>query len=80
MGQKTAAGFQIRESRGGKSNIAFDYRIVAKRRGYERFGQELRRRIRLVGWSVNPVIWTSPSQDWRAVKHLRSMAGCLQVR
>jgi hypothetical protein len=32
---ETAMGFQVRELRGGKSNIAFDYRIVAKRRGYE---------------------------------------------
>jgi hypothetical protein len=32
---KTATGFQVRELRGGKSNVAFDYRIVAKRRGYE---------------------------------------------
>jgi hypothetical protein len=33
--KKTATGFQVRELRGGKSNVAFDYRIVAKRRGYE---------------------------------------------
>jgi hypothetical protein len=32
---ETATSFQVRELRGGKSNIAFDYRIVAKRRGYE---------------------------------------------
>jgi hypothetical protein len=35
VAQETATGFQVRELRGGKSNIAFDYRIVAKRRGYE---------------------------------------------
>jgi hypothetical protein len=35
VAQKTATGFQVRELQGGKSNIAFDYRIVAKRRGYE---------------------------------------------
>ena len=35
VAQKTATGFQVRELRGGKSNISFDYRIVAKRRGYE---------------------------------------------
>jgi len=35
VAQKTATGFQVRELRGGKSNITFDYRIVAKRRGYE---------------------------------------------
>ena len=33
--RRQPTGFQVRELRGGKSNIAFDYRIVAKRRGYE---------------------------------------------
>ena len=33
--EKTATGFQVRELQGGRSNISFDYRIVAKRRGYE---------------------------------------------
>ena len=32
---ETAAGFEVRESGGGTSSLAFDYRIVAKRRGYE---------------------------------------------
>ncbi len=32
---ETATGFQVRELRGGKSNVGFDYRIIAKRRGYE---------------------------------------------
>jgi hypothetical protein len=32
---KTATGFEVRESGGGTSTLAFDYRIVAKRRGYE---------------------------------------------
>jgi hypothetical protein len=31
----TAAGFEVRELRGGHSNIQFDYRIVAHRKGYE---------------------------------------------
>jgi hypothetical protein len=35
VAQKTATGFQVRELRGGKSSVGFDYRIVAKRRGYE---------------------------------------------
>jgi hypothetical protein len=35
VARKTAAGFEIREHGGGTSNVAFDYRIVAKRRGYE---------------------------------------------
>jgi hypothetical protein len=32
---KTATGFAVREAKGGKSNVAFDYRIVAKRKGLE---------------------------------------------
>lgn len=33
---QTATSFEVRELRHGKGNIAFDYRIVAKRKGYER--------------------------------------------
>lgn len=38
--RKSATTFEVRENRRGRSNISFDYRIVAKRRGYEdvRFG------------------------------------------
>jgi hypothetical protein len=32
---KTATGFEVREAGGGTSSLSFDYRIVAKRRGYE---------------------------------------------
>ena len=32
---KTAGGFEVRELGGGQSNVAFDYRIVALRRGFE---------------------------------------------
>jgi hypothetical protein len=32
---RTATGFEVRELRHGKSNVAFDYRIIALRRGYE---------------------------------------------
>ncbi|HEV2425724.1 MAG TPA: hypothetical protein VGZ29_12925 [Terriglobia bacterium] len=39
---ETPAGFEVRELRHGRSNVAFDYRIVARRRGYEnvRLGDE----------------------------------------
>jgi hypothetical protein len=33
--QKTAASFEVREQGGGTSSIAFDYRIAARRKGYE---------------------------------------------
>jgi len=32
---QTATSFEVRELRHGKSDTAFDYRIVAKRKGYE---------------------------------------------
>ena len=32
---KNAAGFEVRELGGGTASVAFDYRIVAKRAGYE---------------------------------------------
>jgi hypothetical protein len=35
VASKTATSFEVREQGGGRSNIAFDYRIVAKRKGYE---------------------------------------------
>jgi hypothetical protein len=33
--RKTAASFEVHELGGGRANISFDYRIVAKRRGME---------------------------------------------
>jgi hypothetical protein len=35
VSQKTATSFEVREQGGGTSSVAFDYRIVAKRSGYE---------------------------------------------
>jgi hypothetical protein len=35
VSQKTATSFEVHEQGGGTSSIAFDYRIMAKRRGYE---------------------------------------------
>ena len=36
VSQKTATSFEVREQGGGASSVAFDYRIVAKRVGYEK--------------------------------------------
>jgi len=33
---KSATSFEVREQGGGVSNVGFDYRVVAKRKGYER--------------------------------------------
>jgi hypothetical protein len=35
VANKTATSFEVRELRGGTSDPAFDYRIVAIRKGYE---------------------------------------------
>jgi hypothetical protein len=35
VANKTAAGFEVRELGGGSASVAFDYRIVAHRRGFE---------------------------------------------
>ena len=35
VARKSATGFEVREHGGGNSNVAFDYRIVVRRRGYE---------------------------------------------
>jgi hypothetical protein len=35
VSQKTAVGFEVRELGGGNSSVAFDYRIVALRHGFE---------------------------------------------
>ncbi len=36
IAQKTPTSFEVRELGGGQSNISFDYRIVAHRKGYEK--------------------------------------------
>jgi hypothetical protein len=42
VANQSAAAFEVRELRHGKDSIAFDYRVVAKRKGYEgiRLAQE----------------------------------------
>ena len=40
VASKTATSFEVREQGGGKSNISFDYRIVARRIGYENIRME----------------------------------------
>jgi hypothetical protein len=41
VAQKTPTAFEVRELRGGKSSVAFDYRIVAKRLGLENLRLEV---------------------------------------
>ena len=36
VARKTASIFEVRELAGGRSNVSFDYRIIARRKGYEK--------------------------------------------
>jgi hypothetical protein len=40
VAQKTPTSFQVRELGGGESSVTFDYRIVARRKGYETIRME----------------------------------------
>lgn len=40
VASKGAGEFEVRELHGGRSNISFDYRIMARRRGYENVRME----------------------------------------
>ena len=62
---KTASGFEVRESGGGTSSLSFDYRIVAKRAGYEgqrmvdvteAFARETARANRRLAQPVKPAV------------------------
>jgi hypothetical protein len=35
VASQSSMGFEVRELRGGKSDVAFDYRVIAHRKGYE---------------------------------------------
>ncbi|MGH6628243.1 MAG: hypothetical protein ACREB3_00765, partial [Burkholderiales bacterium] len=49
VANKTPAGFEVRELSGGRSDVSFDYRIVARRKGYEDV------RLQLVGADAETV-------------------------
>jgi hypothetical protein len=63
---ETASSFEVRESGGGTSSLAFDYRIVAKRRGYE--AQRLKdvtERFNTESQATKPAKSVGASQDAR---------------
>jgi hypothetical protein len=51
---ETPASFEVREQSGGTSNIAFDYRIVAKRIGFENIRLEDRTKTMALSEPKNP--------------------------
>jgi hypothetical protein len=40
VAQKLPTSFEVRELGGGKSNVAFDYRVIVRRKGYEKLRME----------------------------------------
>ena len=42
---ETAGSFEVHEQGGGRSSIAFDYRVVAERKGFEKIRMEDRTRF-----------------------------------
>jgi hypothetical protein len=75
---KTLTSFEVRESGGGTSSLAFDYKIVAKRRGYEaqrlvdvtdRFNVEQARSLLSRTLIASPTTLVHPHQ--RSVRQVR---------
>jgi hypothetical protein len=65
VGQKTGTSFEVREQGGGTSNVAFDYRIVAKRRGLESLRLEDQHADRETAEAIRQFIATRPSNTPR---------------
>ena len=65
VSQKTATSFEVREQGGGTSNVAFDYRIVAKRRGLESLRLEDQHADHETAEAIRQFIATRPSNTPR---------------
>ena len=65
VAQKSATSFVVRELGGGTSNIVFDYRIMAKRKGYEQIRLADKTKLMTpagIGSAVKPVRPPSPNE------------------
>jgi hypothetical protein len=65
LAQKSATSFVVRELGGGTSNIVFDYRIMAKRKGYEQIRLADKTKLMTpagIGSAVKPVRPPSPNE------------------
>ncbi len=69
VANKTASGFEVRELGGGKSNVPFDYRIVAKRKGLESLRMEQVSNDHDVAEGIRQFIAQRPSHTPHAVRH-----------
>ncbi len=66
VSDETAQGFEVHELRGGHSAIAFDYRIMAKRAGYEN--------VRLADVTERYQKMQQQQQEWRELMQQRRAA------
>ena len=70
VSKKTPTSFEVRELGGGQSSVSFDYRIVARRKGYESV------RMADVTLKLKPHVSKPP----RKIVHLASSVGLQQPR
>jgi len=59
---KSATGFEVRELQSGKSNVSFDFRIVAKRRGFEALRMEELNRDAKTAQAVRDEVASRPAK------------------
>jgi hypothetical protein len=79
--QKATTSFEVHELGGGNTNVTFDYRVVAKRRGYEnlRLADETKRfnaresELKSLRHPTRPLASSNPGSPWTA-KKLRARA------
>ena len=75
IASETAKGFVVRELGGGRSNITFDYRIVAKRNGYENVRLEDVTSIQTKIAAANQQLMKSNGAKVRIPRQTRGLAG-----
>jgi hypothetical protein len=79
VSRKSAAGFEVRELGGGRSNIAFSYRIVALRRGFENVRlEDMTERWKKSNASM-PKPSGTPSQRWTPPARPKPFAAPVQA-
>jgi hypothetical protein len=64
VARATTTGFEVRELRGGHSNLTFDYRIVALRRGYENVRLEDKTAMMAKLKANTPKMSPTPGERW----------------
>ena len=62
VAQKLPTSFEVRELGGGKSNVAFDYRVIVRRKGYEAI------RLQDMTETARPMVVRSPATNPEAAR------------